>query len=59
MDSIIEDIQDDKDRKFELINEGYKFESLVNYPNNKKLVKQEVEIDKNLNIKKASILDKD
>ena len=59
MDSIIEDIQDDKDRKFELINEGYKFESLVNYPNNKKLVKQEVEIDKNLNIKKASILDKE
>ena len=32
---------------------------MVNYPNNKKLVKQEVEIDKNLNIKNVSILDKD
>jgi len=59
LDSIIEDIQDDKDRKFELTNGGYKFENMVNYPNNKKLVKQEVEIDKNLNIKNVSILDKD
>ena len=59
LDSIIEDIKDDEKREFKLIDNGYEFNCKVNYPNNKKLVSQKVEIDKKLNIKTVSVLDKD
>lgn len=57
LDSIIDDIKEDENREFKLIDNGYEFKCKVNYPNNKKLVNQKVEIDKKLNIKTISVLD--
>jgi len=53
----MDDINEDSERSFELIDNGYKFVVSVNYPNNPKLVSQVVEIDKKLNIKSVSVMD--
>ncbi len=55
--SILEDLESDDNKKFEEVDEYYIFTSQVNYPNNKKLVKQKIKIDKKLNIKDITVLD--
>ncbi len=59
LDSIVEDITEDEEREFKLVDEGYEFTCEVNYPNNKKLVNQKVEMDKKLNLKIVTVLDED
>ncbi len=55
--SIVDDIKDDENRVFEETSDGYTFTTKVNYPNNAKLVKQIVYLDKDLNINKVEVLD--
>ena len=56
---ILEDINGDEERVFEETKDGYKVIVSANYPNNVKLVKQEILFDKDSNIKKVTVIDKD
>ena len=56
---ILEDINGDENRVFEELEDGYKVTVTANYPNNSKLVKQEILFDKDSNIKKVTVIDKD
>ena len=58
LDSIIEDLKSDKKMEFKSDNKKYILSSLVNYPNNKSLYKQNVYVDKNNNITNVEIVDK-
>lgn len=55
--SILDDILNDKERDLVEDENEYIFTANVNYPNNRKLVKQVVTFDKKLNLKKVKILD--
>ena len=55
--SIIGDILNDEERNLVSDDNNHMFTTSVNYPNNRKLVKQTVTFDKNLNLKKVSVLD--
>ena len=56
---LLEDITSDDNRVFEETKDGYKLTVAANYPNNPKLVKQEILLDKNSNIKSVTVIDKD
>lgn len=56
---ILEDINSDENRVFEEVSDGYKVTVSANYPNNAKLVKQEILFDKNADIKKVTVIDTD
>lgn len=55
--SLVNDIKDTKDRSFKDAKNGYSLITKVNYPNNSKLVKQTIELDKNGDFKKVSVYD--
>lgn len=57
--NIISDIEKDKDIEEISNDNGYIITSKVNFPNNPKLVKQKVTVDKNLMINKVEILNSD
>ena len=57
LQTILKDIQEDKNVAIEEKENGYIIKSKVNYSNNDKLVKQNVYIDKNYNIYKVDVLD--
>lgn len=57
--SVIEDINNDEDKKFEKKNDKYIYTSKVNYPNNSNLVNQIVTVNKNKEIEKVEVVDKD
>ncbi len=59
LESIINDIKNDKDRQFTEVKNGYQFTTTVNYPNNKNLVKQKVELSKKLKVKSVKVYNKD
>lgn len=59
LSSILEDLSEDEDREFKADGDGYYFSSSVHYPNNKSLVKQKVYIDKDINITKVEVVDKE
>ena len=54
---LLEDITNDDNREFTKIADGYKIVVAANYPNNPKLVKQEILLDKKINIKKVTVMD--
>ena len=54
---LLEDIINDENRRFEKTDSGSKILVAASYPNNSKLVKQEILLDKNNNIKKVTVLD--
>lgn len=54
---LLEDITNDDNREFTKIDDGYKIVVTANYPNNPKLVKQEILLDKKINIKKVTVMD--
>lgn len=56
LQSILKDINNDKSLDFVKNDEGYMFTSSVNYPNNRTLVKQNIYLDKNLDIEKVEVL---
>ena len=57
LQSIVDDIKDDEGKKFQEKGKFYVITSKVNYPNNRKLSKQVVYVDKNYNIKEVQVLD--
>ena len=57
LQSIISDIKNDNKKEFKKKKDEYIFTTTVNYPNNRKLVKQDIIMDKNLNIKKIKVYD--
>lgn len=57
LEALINDIECDSKKKFKEINDGYVFETKVNYPNNNNLKKQTITFDKKLNIKKVKVYD--
>ena len=59
LNSIIDDIKEDENRKFKEKKDYYFIISSVNYPNNKSLVKQNVYINKNMKISKVEVTDKE
>ena len=56
---ILEDINSDENKTFVKDKDNYKITVAANYPNNPKLVKQEILLDKDSNIKKVTVLNKD
>ncbi len=56
---ILEDINNDENRILEETSEGYKVTVSANYPNNAKLVKQEILFDAAANIKRVTVIDTD
>ncbi|MBR3049461.1 MAG: outer membrane lipoprotein carrier protein LolA [Bacilli bacterium] len=56
--AIVNDIKNDRNRKFRKIKDGYQIITKVDYPNNKKLVKQKIILSKKLDIKKVIVYDK-
>lgn len=59
LNSILEDLLEDEEREFKTKGDNYYFSSSVNYPNNRSLVKQKVYVDKDINVTKVEIVDKD
>ncbi len=59
LQTLLSDIQNDKNKKFKEITSSYIFETTVNYPNNTDLVKQKIYFDKKLNPKKVEVFDKE
>ena len=57
LEALINDIKNDKEHKFEEVENGYNFTTKVNYPNNRLLVNQKILIDKDLNVKEVKIYD--
>lgn len=56
---LLNDINNDENATIEVVEDGYKVVSKVNYPNNDSLVKQEIIVDEDYNIKSVKVMDKD
>ena len=57
LNSLIDDINSDDEKEFKETKNSYIFTTDVNYPNNKKLIKQKIVFDKKLNLKQVKVLD--
>lgn len=55
LQSIVEDINHDDEYEFKEGKNSYTFTTKVDYPNNKKLVKQKITFDKKLNLKSVKV----
>ena len=55
--SILSDVKNDKKRVVVEEESGYMITSVVNYPNNRRLVKQVIKLDKNHNLKEIRVVD--
>ena len=59
LSAIVNDIKDDQDRTFKETENGYVITTAVNYPNNRNLVKQKIELTKKLKLKKVQVYNED
>ena len=59
LQSILSDIKSDDKRSFKKTQNSYVFSTEVNYPNNRKLVRQDIILDKKLNLKKVKVYNED
>lgn len=57
LQALLKDLKDDKQKLFEETDNYYVFTTKVNYPNNRRLVKQIMYLDKDLNFKEVHVLD--
>ena len=57
LQSLIKDIEADKERKFEQKDNYYVFTTKVNYPNNRRLANQVIYVDKKLDVKEVHVID--
>lgn len=55
--NLVNDIENDSEAKLKKVKDGYEVSSKVNYPNNKKLVKQVIYFDKDYNLKSVKVMD--
>lgn len=58
LQTILKDIKEDKDRKFEETEKQYVFTTKVNYASNTDLVKQKIYFDKKMNLQKVEVYNK-
>lgn len=58
LQTLLSDIQNDKNREFKENGKGYVFTTKVNYPNNEDLTKQNIYFDKKMNPTKVEVLNK-
>ena len=56
--SLADDLENDEEYEFKQVDDNYVFTTKVNYPNNQKLIKQNITLDKNYELKKVEVLDK-
>ena len=56
LQTLLSDIQNDKDKTFKPTSSNYIFITKVNYPNNSDLVKQKIYFDKKLNPRKVEVM---
>lgn len=56
LQTILNDLNQDKERVFTKTDDGYIFTTKVNYSNNDNLVKQNIHVDKDMNIKQVEVL---
>ena len=59
LESLVQDIKDDDDRIFKETKSGYSFMTSVNYPNNRNLVKQKINLSKKLKLEKVQVYNSD
>lgn len=59
LETLVQDIKDDDDRIFKETKSGYSFMTAVNYPNNRNLVKQKINLSKKLKLKKVQVYNSD
>ncbi len=59
LQTVLKDIENDKDRTFKTTENGYMFTTKVNYSSNPDLVKQNVYLDKKLNITEVHVLNEE
>lgn len=59
LQTLLKDIQNDKNRTFKEIENGYLFTSTVNYSSNSDLVKQNIYFDKKLNLTEVKVLNEE
>ncbi len=57
LSSLVNDAANDEKLKFRETEDGYTLMTSVNYPNNKKLVKQRIELSKKLKFKRVTVYD--
>lgn len=57
LNSLIDDINSDDEKEFKQNKDNYIITTDVNYPNNKKLIKQRIVFDKKLNLKQVKVID--
>lgn len=59
IDSLVNDIKNDSESTFEETADNYIITAKVNYPNNSNLIKEKIYLDKEMNILKVEVLDKE
>lgn len=59
LQSVINDLTQDDNRIFKELEDGYQFTTTVDYPNNPLLIKQDILLDKDLNIKEIIVLNEE
>lgn len=59
LDALKKDIEGDEDKTFKVEDNKYIFNTKVNYPNNTKLVKQQIVLNKSYKPEKVTVYDKD
>ncbi len=59
LEAIVNDIKDDSERTFKETDKAYIFMTAVNYPNNRNLVKQKIELTKKLKLKRVQVYNSD
>lgn len=59
LQSILSDIKSDDKKTFKSNKDSYVFSTEVNYPNNRKLVKQDITLDSKLNLKTVKVYNED
>ncbi len=57
LQSLVNDLKNDKEYSFEQKEKNYTFITKVNYPNNRNLFTQKITIDKDMNLKYVEVLD--
>lgn len=57
LSALLSDLKNTENRNFKENTDGYVFSTNVNYPNNRKLVSQTIELDKDLNIRRVKVYD--
>lgn len=59
LQSLLDDMKTDKNRSYKKMKDGYLFTTKVDYPNNKKLVKQDIYFDQKLKLKEVKVYNED